>query len=159
VKPREIPCLRRQGPTKMSVHFVEANFLMRKDSSTHSMSIISMVEPQQRKLAFSDQFSYPRDIFDFLSRTRFTEYGYMYITRYLNARSYSVRSKRVWNVLPKEIGRNTMSLSSYKSLLRKYHQNALNQTYDPEDARTWKTTVCIKCGPARSLLVLPPCSF
>ena len=82
----------------------------------------------------------------------------MYITRYLNARSYSVRSKRVWNVLPKEIGRNTMSLSSYKSLLRKYYQNALNQTYDPEDARTWKT-VCIKCGPARSLLVLPPCSF
>jgi hypothetical protein len=42
------------------------------------MSIIYMVEPQQRKLTFSDQFSYPRDILDFLSRTRFTEYGYMY---------------------------------------------------------------------------------
>ena len=41
------------------------------------------------------------------------------------ARSYLVRSKRVWNVLPKEIRRNTTSLSSYKHLLKEYYQSAL----------------------------------
>jgi hypothetical protein len=52
------------------------------------------------------------------------------------ARSYLVRSKRVWNVLPKEIRRNTTSLSSYKDLLKEYYPSALKSTYDSEDART-----------------------
>jgi hypothetical protein len=74
------------------------------------------------------------------------------------ARSYLVRSKRVWNVLPNEIRRNTTPLSSYKHLLKEYYQSALKSTYDSEDARTWKS-VCFKCGSARSLLSLPMCCF
>jgi hypothetical protein len=45
------------------------------------------------------------------------------------------RSKRVWNVLPEDISRNTTSLSSYKHFLKEYYQNALKSTYDFEDAR------------------------
>ena len=74
------------------------------------------------------------------------------------ARSYLVRSKRVWNVLPKETRRNTTSLSSYKHLLKEYYQSALKSTYDSEDTRTWKS-ICVKCGSARSLLSLPMCCF
>ena len=73
------------------------------------------------------------------------------------ARSYMVRSKRVWNTLPAEMRRNT-SLATFKTLLKQYYRNALNLCYDPEDARTWKS-VCVKCNSARSLLTIPSCCF
>ena len=73
------------------------------------------------------------------------------------ARSYMVRSKRVWNTLPAEMRRNT-SLATFKTLLKQYYRNALNLCYDPEDARTWKS-VCVKCNSARNLLTIPSCCF
>ena len=70
------------------------------------------------------------------------------------ARSYMVRSKRVWNALPAEMRRNFTSLATFKTLLKQYYRNALNLCYDPEDERTWKS-VCVKCNSARNLLTTP----
>ena len=74
------------------------------------------------------------------------------------ARSYLVRSRRVWNKLPNEMRRNSISLATFKTLLKQYYSNALNSCYDTEDARTWKT-VCVKCNTARNLLTAPSCCF
>ena len=74
------------------------------------------------------------------------------------ARSYMVRSKRVWNTLPAEMRRNFTSLATFKTLLKQYYKNALNLCYDPEDARTWKS-VCVKCNSARNLLTTLSCCF
>ena len=40
------------------------------------------------------------------------------------ARSYMVRSKRVWNTLPAEMRRNFTSLATFKTLLKQYYRNA-----------------------------------
>ena len=74
------------------------------------------------------------------------------------ARSYMVKSKRVWNTLPAEMRRNFTSLATFKTLLKQYYKNALNLCYDPEDARTWKS-VCVKCNSARNLLTTLSCCF
>ena len=73
-------------------------------------------------------------------------------------RSYLVRSRRVWNTLPAEMRRNSISLVTFKTLLKQYYRNALDLCYDPEDARTWKS-VCVKCNSARNLLTVPSCCF
>ena len=73
-------------------------------------------------------------------------------------RSYMVRSKRAWNTLPAEMGRNFTSLATFKTLLKRYNRNALNLCYDPEDARAWKS-VCAKCNSVWNLLTTPSCCF
>jgi hypothetical protein len=51
------------------------------------------------------------------------------------------------------------TFSEFKNLLFKYYILALDNTYDVEDPRTWKS-VCIKCNSARSLMNSPlTCCF
>ena len=52
------------------------------------------------------------------------------------------QSNKTWNTLPKPIRSNTNSLSSFKSLLFKYHTTALKNNYNVDDSLTWKT-VCL----------------
>ena len=43
-----------------------------------------------------------------------------------------------WNVLPRELRTNPISLASFKCLLLQYYNEALH-LYDADDIRTWRT--------------------
>ena len=73
-------------------------------------------------------------------------------------KSFISRTIRTWNTLAKPIRSNTNSLSSFKSLLFKYYTAALNNNYNVNDSRTWKT-VCLKCNQARDLTEHITCCF
>ena len=73
-------------------------------------------------------------------------------------KSFISRTIRTWNTLAKPIRSNTNSLSSFKSLLFKYYTTALNNNYNVNDSRTWKT-VCLKCNQARDLTEHITCCF
>ena len=66
-------------------------------------------------------------------------------------KSYKIRTSRIWNTLPNHITSKDRTFSEFKNLLFKYYILALENTYDVEDPRTWKS-VCIKCNSARCLI-------
>ena len=53
-------------------------------------------------------------------------------------KSFLNRSTRVWNVLPKALRSNNISLNPFRNRLFKYYRTAVANTYDAEDPRTWK---------------------
>ena len=59
----------------------------------------------------------------------------------------------MWNTLPKELRDPTRSVSSFKTNLCLFYNKLLDDIFDPEDSRTYKT-VCIKWHSTRSLLTL-----
>ena len=67
--------------------------------------------------------------------------------------SFYVRAPSVWNTLPKDLRDTTRSISSFKTNLCQFYNKLLDDIFDPEDSRTYKT-VCIKCHSTRSLLTL-----
>ena len=74
-------------------------------------------------------------------------------------KSYKIRTSRIWNTLPNHITSKDRTFSEFKNLLFKYYILALENIYDVEDPRTWKS-VCIKCNSARSLMNSPlTCCF
>ena len=66
--------------------------------------------------------------------------------------SFYVRAPSVWNTLPKDLRDTTRSVSSFKTNLCQFYNKLLDDIFDPEDSRTYKT-VCIKCHSTRSLLL------
>ena len=72
-------------------------------------------------------------------------------------RSFFIRARRAWNVLPDELRTNPISLASFKRLLLQYYNRALD-LYDADDIRTWRT-ICPKCNAAKTLLRPPSCCF
>jgi hypothetical protein len=74
--------------------------------------------------------------------------------------SYKIRTTRIWNTLPNHITSKARTFSEFKNLLFKYYILALENTYDVEDPRTWKSVSCIKCYSARRLTNSPlTCCF
>ena len=67
--------------------------------------------------------------------------------------SFYVQAPSVWNTLPKDLRDTTRSVSSFKTNLCQFYNKLLDDIFDPEDSRTYKT-VCIKCHSTRSLLTL-----
>ena len=67
--------------------------------------------------------------------------------------SFYVRAPSVWSTLPKDLRDTTRSVSSFKTNLCQFYNKLLDDIFDPEDSRTYKT-VCIKCHSTRSLLTL-----
>ena len=92
------------------------------------------------------------------TRSGYNTDGIIVLEEQLYRTSTYTRSRRVWNRLPNEMRRNSISLATFKTLLKQYYSNVLNLCYDTEDARTWKT-VCVKCNTARNLLTAPSCCF
>jgi hypothetical protein len=74
-------------------------------------------------------------------------------------KSYKIQATRIWNTLPNHITSKDRTFSEFKNLLFKYYILALENTYDVENPRTWKSA-CIKCNSARSLTTSPfTCCF
>ena len=71
----------------------------------------------------------------------------------VHVRKTYVRAPSVWNTLPKDLRDTTRSVSSFKTNLCQFYNKLLDDIFDPEDSRTYKT-VCIKCHSTRSLLTL-----
>ena len=69
-------------------------------------------------------------------------------------KSYKIRTSRIRNTLPNHITSKERTFSEFKNLLFKYYILALENIYDVEDPRTWKS-VCIKRNSARSLMNSP----
>ena len=67
--------------------------------------------------------------------------------------SFYVRAPSVWSTLPKDLRETTRSVSSFKTNLCQFYNKLLDDIFDPDDSRTYKT-VCIKCHSTRSLLTL-----
>ena len=73
-------------------------------------------------------------------------------------KSYLIRATRVWNILPRDLTINGLTLKEFRKKLLKYYKSALNKCYDVDDPRTWKL-VCIKCAQARDLTKPITCCF
>ena len=66
-------------------------------------------------------------------------------------KSYLSRTTRVWNTLPRDLTSDGMlTLKKFRKTLFNYYKTALENCYDIDDPRTWKS-VCIKCNQARAL--------
>ena len=53
---------------------------------------------------------------------------------------------------------NMKNINTLMSVMREYYNTALKNTYDCDDARTFKT-ICPRCNRARTLTVSVNCSF
>jgi hypothetical protein len=74
-------------------------------------------------------------------------------------RSFFNRATRLWNILANDLQLTlSLPLSTFKSILMEYYKNALVQSYDPEDARSWKT-ICTSCNVARNMSRRLTCCF
>ncbi len=72
---------------------------------------------------------------------------------------YTRRATRLWNILANDLQLTlSLPLSTFKSRLMEYYKNALVQSYDPEDARSWKT-ICTSCNVARNMSRRLTCCF
>ena len=60
-------------------------------------------------------------------------------------RSFLSRSTRLWNILPKELTGKNISLTQFKSGLYKYYPRAVNNVFNVDDPRTWKS-ICLSCN-------------
>lgn len=65
-------------------------------------------------------------------------------------RSFVVRATRIWNTLADELKLSMDNLSTFKTRMLHYYFTCLNNTYDIDDPRTFKT-ICTKCNSSRSL--------
>ena len=65
-------------------------------------------------------------------------------------RSFLNRTKRLWNVLPKSLTSNNISLGQFKNGLSKYYKLALEDVFDVDDPRTWKS-ICLSCNKSRNI--------
>ena len=72
--------------------------------------------------------------------------------------SYTIRTPRIWNVLPRSITNEFNSLTIFKKLLLQYYHTALVMNYNVDDPRSWKT-ICLKCNQARDLTKPITCCF
>ena len=73
-------------------------------------------------------------------------------------RSFWIRSIRTWNALTDILDLNMKNINTFKSVMREYYNTALKNTYDCDDARTFKT-ICPRCNRARTLTVSVNCCF
>ena len=73
-------------------------------------------------------------------------------------KSYLLRTTRVWNVLPRDLTNNDLTFKVFKKKLFNYYSSTLDNCYDVDDPRTWKS-VCIKCNQARDLTRPITCCF
>ena len=73
-------------------------------------------------------------------------------------KSYLLRTTRVWNILPRDLTNNDLTFKVFKKKLFNYYSSALDNCYDVDDPRTWKS-VCIKCNQARDLTRPITCCF
>ena len=64
--------------------------------------------------------------------------------------NFYVRAPSVWNILPSNIRDTSRSLAYFKISLFNYYLNLLDQIYNPDNPRTFKS-VCVKCHSTRSL--------
>ena len=64
--------------------------------------------------------------------------------------SYFIRACKTWNILSDILRDRNIGFYAFKSGLKLYYKNALLNTYNCDDPRTWKS-VCVKCKRARSL--------
>jgi hypothetical protein len=64
--------------------------------------------------------------------------------------NFNVRAPSVWNILPSNIRDTSRSLAYFKNSLFNYYLNLLEQIYNPDNPRTFKS-VCVKCHSTRSL--------
>ena len=72
--------------------------------------------------------------------------------------SYTIRSTRIWNTLPKLITNKSNSLYTFKKYLLDYYLSALQLNYNIDDPRSWKT-ICLKCNQTRDLTKPLACCF
>ena len=61
-----------------------------------------------------------------------------------------VRAPSVWNILPSNIRDTSRPLAYFKNSLFNYYLNLLEQIYNSDNSRTFKS-VCVKCHSTRSL--------
>ena len=64
-------------------------------------------------------------------------------------RSFFTRTTRVWNLLAEELKLETCGLTTFKSILFKYHMTSLKTSYNVNDPRSYKT-ICLKFNYVRS---------
>ena len=60
-------------------------------------------------------------------------------------KSFLTRSTRVWNILPKDLTHKNTTINGFKSGLLKYYKTTLENVYNPDDSRTWKS-ICLCCS-------------
>ena len=72
--------------------------------------------------------------------------------------TYTIRTTRIWNILPGSITDKSNSLITFKNLLIKYYYTALDRNYNVDDPQSWKT-ICLKCNQARDLTKPIACCF
>ena len=65
-------------------------------------------------------------------------------------RSFLNRTKKIWNVLPKSLTNNNISLGQFKNGLCKYYKSALKDVFDVDNPKTWKS-ICLSCNKSRNL--------
>ena len=73
-------------------------------------------------------------------------------------KTYTIRTTRIWNILPRPIINKFNSLTIFKKLLLQYYHTALELNYNVDDPRSWKT-ICLKCNQARDLTKPITCVF
>jgi hypothetical protein len=72
--------------------------------------------------------------------------------------TYTIRTTRIWNILPGSITDKSNSLITFKNILIKYYYTALDRNYNVDDPRSWKT-ICLKCNQAWDLTKPIACCF
>ena len=73
-------------------------------------------------------------------------------------RSFWIRTIRTWNALTDILDLSMKNIIAFKYVMRDYYNTALRNTYDCDDARTFKT-ICPRCNRARTLTVSVNCCF
>ena len=73
-------------------------------------------------------------------------------------RSCWIRTIRTWNALTHILDLSMKDFNSFKSVLRDYYNTAFKNSYNCEDARTFKT-ICPRCNRARTLTISVNCCF
>ena len=69
-----------------------------------------------------------------------------------------IRTTRTWNSLPIALRSPDITIREFKTALQSYYLTALEECYNVEDPRTWKT-ICLKCNTSRCLRPNLTCCF
>ena len=114
------------------------------------LKISSDVLPDIRKISTTTRSSANQNI-TLLNITKYKTLSYQ--------RSYYIRTSRVWNELAHRLELSlTMDIATLKDRLKLYYTMAVCNTYDADDARSWKT-ICPSCNTARTLTATLTCCF
>ena len=73
-------------------------------------------------------------------------------------RSFLNRTKKIWNVLPKSLTNNNISLGQFKNGLCKYYKSALKDVFDVDNPKTWKS-ICLSCNKSHNLSCQMSCCY